>query len=590
MSRPRASVEPASERPRDFAAIARRYERDALSGRIPVCKWIRLAIERDRRDLAENRGRRALYRFDEEAGARVCRFVEKLPHTKGQWARDHQRLILSPWQVWVVMRAFGWKRRADGLRRFREVFLFVSRKNGKSALAAALAAYMLLADNEFGAEVYIGASTERQAFEVFRPLTQMLRATPRLVKAAGIELWAKSVSVPSTNSRCEPLIGRPHDGSSPSFAVADEFHQHASLDLISTMQTGMGAREQPMLLITTTAGSASDGGLSSPCYHHLQEVQRVLDGIERNDELFAALYTLDDGDDWRTGGFETFVKANPGLDVSLKWKDLQAMRDIALTASPMAQGDFKTKRCNLYVSNRSSLFAEGEWAACGDPELREADVQAMPDIRKTVFAVDLASVSDLACTMRMYSRFGEDGKEHYYLFGSAYLNEQAAQRGPNRLAYGVWERSGHLIVTDGSTTDHNVLVDELLDDAARVPTPHQFEVVFDPFTAPPSVRRVQEAGYIAIEFVQRDSNYAVPLDRFVAAVKERRLHHDGNPALAFCVANTGLKRTRKGLYCPDKTKPDAKIDMTVASLMAMSRIDVVDDGTTLPAGYEILVM
>ena len=158
---------------RDYPAIARKYAADVTAGRIIAGKSIRLQCKRFLDELREARKREFPYRFDAAKASRACRFVEKMPHTKGKWARSKQTLVLEPWQIWILCCTFGWLRKSDGTRRFRVLFVIVPRKNGKSALAAPIGLYMFCADGEFGAEVYSGATNEKQAWEGFGPARLM---------------------------------------------------------------------------------------------------------------------------------------------------------------------------------------------------------------------------------------------------------------------------------------------------------------------------------------------------------------------------------------------------------------------------------
>jgi hypothetical protein len=161
-------------------------------------------------------------------------------------------------------------------------------------LAAGIGLYMLLADREPGAEIYSGATSEKQAWETFRPAKDMLTKTPAAINYFGVEVFAKSISSAKTGSRFEPVIGKPGDGSSPHCCLVDEYHEHDTPDLYNTMETGMGAREQPLMLVITTAGF----NLAGPCFEKETEVKRVLDGVIDNPELFGMIYGIDDDDDW----------------------------------------------------------------------------------------------------------------------------------------------------------------------------------------------------------------------------------------------------------------------------------------------------
>ena len=322
---------------RDHPAIARKYAADVCSGKTPAGLQIRLQCRRflDELKLSKTRGSKFPFVFDEDKAARPCRFIEKLPHSKGKWARSKERLVLQPWQVWIIAVTFGWVYRAGerkGLRRFRRLFLVVPRKNGKSAIAAGIGLYMLCADGEFGAEVYSGATNEKQAWEVFKPARLMVERTPALKKHFGLEVPAKAIVRIADGSKFETIIGDPGDGQSPSCSIHDEYHEHADDGQVDTMVTGMGARDQPLQLLITTAGD----NLAGPCYALIQEERKLLAGIGQlngpplDHETLFVEYTIDEDDDWKS---EISVrKANPNIDVSVSGDFLRArIRDAVAT-------------------------------------------------------------------------------------------------------------------------------------------------------------------------------------------------------------------------------------------------------------------
>ncbi|MDN3627165.1 terminase large subunit, partial [Methylobacterium isbiliense] len=290
---------------------AHAYARDVVAGRIPAGRWIRLACQRHLDDLARQDDPAFPYRFDARKAAKVCKFLQLLPHTKGKWARKAERLRLEPWQLFKTAALFGWLRKADGLRRYRKAFLLIPRKNAKSTWAAGIGLYLFAADGEYGAEVYSGATSEKQAWEVFRPAKLMAQKTPALLQAFGIHVGAKNLHILANGSRFEPMIGTPGDGASPSAAIHDEYHEHPTDEQVDTMETGMGAREQPLLVIITTAGD----NLAGPCFALQQEAQKVLEGALYDPELFALIYTVDPEDDWTSE--LALRKANPNFDVSV---------------------------------------------------------------------------------------------------------------------------------------------------------------------------------------------------------------------------------------------------------------------------------
>lgn len=168
---------------------ANQYARDVVRGKIVACQFVIQACQRHLDDLMEEKSKSFRYRFDKDLAERAAKFIQLLPHTKGEWAFKRMPITLEPWQLFVICCAFGWVNKGSRLRRFREVYTEIPRKNGKSAISAGVALYCFACDNEFGAEVYSGATTEKQAWEVFRPARLMCKRTPMLTEAFGIEVY-----------------------------------------------------------------------------------------------------------------------------------------------------------------------------------------------------------------------------------------------------------------------------------------------------------------------------------------------------------------------------------------------------------------
>ena len=220
--------------PHSHDALA--YAYDVVNGHIPSCIRAKQSCQRFIKDLQELDG----YVYDIEKAEKACNFIQKMPHTKGKWAAQKKKLILERWQKFIICNLFGWVN-ANGKRRYRKAYLKIPRKNGKSILVAGVGHYMFSADGEHGAEVYSGATTEKQSWEVFGPARLMALRTPDYTSHFGIEVNAKSLTITDNGSKFEPLIGKPGDGSSPSCAIADEYHEHDTDDFVSTMETGQGA-------------------------------------------------------------------------------------------------------------------------------------------------------------------------------------------------------------------------------------------------------------------------------------------------------------------------------------------------------------
>ncbi|OGA13761.1 MAG: terminase [Betaproteobacteria bacterium RIFCSPLOWO2_02_FULL_63_19] len=539
-----------------------RYALDVTRGHIPACKWVKLACERHLADRKREAKPGYSYRFDAKAAAAFLARLERFPHVKGQWAKRKELIVLQPWQLFVLGVPFGWLRKRDGLRRFREIYIEVPRKNSKSTMAALVGLDMLMDQGEHGAEVYTGATTEKQAHEVFGPARLMLERSPEIREEAGAEIWAKAIVLPADNSKFWPVIGSPGDGASPSCSIVDEFHEHATADLVDTMVSGMGSREQPMLLIITTAGS----NLASPCRDKHLEAQKVLQGTLENDELFAIIYGVDEGDDWTKPA--AIRKANPNLGISVDESFLLAQQRQAVMNATY-QNRFKTKHLNVWCGASVAGISAADWKRAGDPGLKLEQFKG----ESAIFSLDLASKLDICAFMQLFTR-QQAGALHYYALGKYYIPEDTvAETRANQGAYRKWAAEGHLIVTEGAEIDFDNIREDVKEARSRVQAK---EIVFDPWRATQLAHQLAKDGAVVVEMGQTARNMAQAFDELLSALKAGRFHHDGNPVLAWMAGNVTAKSVAKGVVVPSKEKPDQKIDGIVAIVMAIARAVVVE--------------
>lgn len=557
---------------RDFAAVAEGYARDVTAKRIPACRWVRLACKRHLDDLKKQRRRDFPFRFDEAKAARPCKFIELLPHTKGRWARTKETIRLEPWQVFIICCVFGWLRKGDGLRRFRKLFLVVPRKNGKSIIAAGVGLFMLLADGEFGAEVYSGATNEKQAWEVFRPARLMVERTPALQSHYGVAVNAKTINVLGDESRFETLIGNPGDGQSPSCAIHDEYHEHQDDGQVDTMETGMGARDQPLQVIITTAGD----NLAGPCYADMQDCRKVLEGVLERDDLFYIEYTIDKGDDWKSDA--ALRKANPNYDVSVSGEWLRARQRDAI-ATPRKAAVFKTKHLDQWVSARAAYFDVEAWRRCTDGAIpvRAIDALALPLLkgRRCKLGLDLASKVDIAALEYLFEPLGpRPTKEDPYIRVGRYF--LPADRVAEVPAYSGWDAQSLLDVTPGNVTDYEEIKAAILEAVGRF----QVESVgYDPHQATYLVTQLQAEGVPVVEYRPVVLNFSEPMKELDALTKSRRLIHGGCPVMEWQISNVVAQVDKKDNVYPNKPRDEAKIDNPVAliSTVGLSMAGVTSD-------------
>lgn len=533
---------------------AHQYARDVVAGRIIACRWVKLACKRHLDDLASE-SHDFPYRFDADAADRVCEFVELMPHVKGKWRGT--TMTLEPWQCFLVCVVFGWVHAKTGLRRFRRVYQEVPRKNGKSSLVAALGLYMFTEDGEPGPEVYSGAGSEKQAWEVFGPARQMAKLMPPLQAHYGVDVNAKTLARVDANGKFEPVIGKPGDGSSPSFAITDEYHEHATSEQYDTMVTGMGAREQPMAWVVTTAGSDTSG----PCYDLRQTCTAMLEGKIEDPELFALIHTIDEGDDWTS--VEALEKANPNMGVSVFRDYLLAQQRDAIN-NPRKQVTFRTKHLNVWETAASPYFNAERWRRLADESLRIEDFAG----EECWKGVDLASKLDLAADVTLFRR-EIDGAEHWYAFLRPYLPESRAEDAENRH-YAGWSAEGALVLTPGDITDYAYIEADIRSDFDRFDVR---QLGFDPHNATYLMTRLMDeyGEERVVEVPQTVTHLSEPMKEVQALIEDGRLHHDGNPVFAWAIGNVTAKEDRNENVFPRKERRENKIDPAVALIIAMGR-------------------
>lgn len=535
---------------------AEAYARQVISGKIPACKWIKLACRKHLDELKLSKSADFPYYFDPAKAERVAKFLQLLPHTKGKWASKRELIKLEGWQLFSVCIPFGWLRKKDDTRRYRTILIFVPRKNGKSIIGGGVGVYMFTADGEFGAEVYSGATTEKQAWEVFRPAKLMVDRTPELRDHYGVEVNASNMCRLDDGSRFEPVIGKPGDGSSPSCAIVDEFHEHQDSTLFDTMETGMGAREQPLMLVITTAGSSIGG----PCHQLVRDAERMLEGAIDRPDLWAMLYTIDPGDDWTSEA--VLIKANPNYGVSINGDFLQARQRDAMQ-SAAKQATFRTKHLNEWVGAKNAWLNMLRWKEA--PARKSlAELEGRP----CIIGLDLASKIDIAGNLLLFPPV--EGDPIWHVHGRYYLPEVRVieELDSNTARYREFDALGLLTLTDGEVIDFEVIKEDLREFAGRFDVQ---QVAYDPWQATQLAQEMQAEGLLMVEVRQTVQNISEPMKELEAMTLRKVLAHGDCPILTWMASNVIAKLDVKDNIYPNKERPENKIDGIVGLIMAISR-------------------
>ena len=567
---------------------ALQYARAVVAGEIPACKWTRLACQRQLDDLAREPGPDWPWVFDEDRASRPCEFLELMPHIKGKWAREGRLIELEAWQAFIVTTVFGWIHAETRLRRFREGYVEVPRKNAKSTISSGLLLYMLAADGEHGAEVYSAATTRDQARIVFDDAKAMATRTPDLRTYLGVAILQHAITVAHTASKAAPLAaeGSTLDGLNVHFAVIDELHAHKTRAVYDVIDTARGAREQSLLWNITTAGTDRSG----ICYERRTHVTKVLEGVVTDPAIFGVIYTIDDGDDPFIES--SWAKANPNWGKSVLADDMQAAARKA-EAMPSALSNFLTKRLNVWVTGESPWMDMRAWDRCAEPKLQ--DLTPFHGAKAWI-GLDLAQKKDFAALVivfehefevsshtefdpafpatdpRMYRRVAKT-ERRWCVCTRLYLNELAIQESGNAHLSG-WARQDYVQVTDGDITDFDLVAQDLRTLCKDFDVQ---EIAFDPALSMYFAGKLIEEGLPMVEIQQRAMFFTPPLLQVENLVLERKLRHDANPVMTWMVSNLVVKVSKfNELRQPTKDRPENKIDGPVAMLMALGRALAVD--------------
>lgn len=533
------------------------YIDDVLSGKELVCRLTRLAVERQVKDLERQEYDNFPYYFDENAASAVIAFVRSLRHVSGKWAG--QLFDPEPDQVFKYAVIFGWKNKETKKRRFRRVYMEVARKNGKSFDASVIELVGLLLDSESRAEIYSAATTRDQAGIVFEVSKDILR---RLIKDSPaieqrIKVYAHSIVNVATGGRIGKVSSDAGklDGLSPSMWIVDEYHEHPTDKVLKVGETGMGAREQPLSVVITTAGF----NITGPCYELRKTAVQILEGVKSDDAFFSVIYTIDEDDDWND---ETvWKKSNPHIGISPSWEFMRAEYTRAKNEGSSAEVQFLTKNLNVWTSSKATWVQDDKWMKCATP----VDLEALEGARCWA-GLDLGEVFDFTAFCLVFGP--ETENDTYKMAWWFWIPEETAAIFESRGhgSYRQWADDGHITVTPGNVVD----LDYVIADIAEIGKRYKIETVgLDPWGSKTNVLKLQEIGMGITEVRQGYRSLSPPMKDFERLIMTGQIAHGGNPVMRWMMSNVNAVRDPAGNIKPDRTSKENKIDGVVAAIMAL---------------------
>lgn len=516
-------------------------------GEIPACRRIKEVYARLDAE-SQTPGR---YVFDEARATRPIEFIEWFcRHSKGEWAGRPVRLEL--FQKAFIQALFGFIDTETGLRRYREAFFLVGRKNGKSTLLAGLALYMLIADGEGGAEVYSTATKYAQARLLFDECHNMVKQSPELSKH--IKKRKTDLYYIPTMSKLQPLSRNSDslDGLNASFVIMDELHGIKDRNLYEVMRQSQSARRQPLLVMITTAGTVREC-IFDDMYSHACD---VADGVITDNSFLPVLYELDRRTEWSDPS--AWIKANPSLGHIKKLDDLQLKVERA-KQSPNDLSGVLCKEFNIRETVHSAWLSFDA--------INNTDTFDLEEFRGAycIGGADLSITTDLTCASLLLMKRGSDKKYvvQMYWLPADNLQERVTQ---DKIPYDKWAARGLLRLCAGNSINYSDVT------AWFVETVKQYDlfpawVYYDSYSARYFVEEMQMQGFTMVRCIQGAKTLSLPMQMLGADLQAHRVIYNNNPILKWCLTNTGVQTDRNGNIVPIKNQsPKQRIDGAAALL------------------------
>lgn len=515
--------------------------------------------------------------FDERAADKAARFFpDHLCLTEGEWAG--RPFELADWQENDIVRpTFGWKRE-DGTRRYRRVYVWVARKNGKTELAAGIAILMLLGDGEEAGQVWSMATDNNQARLVFDKATAMVAKSPSLSDV--LETLKTSIYCPALNAAFKPLSGRPtgKHGLSASGLIGDEIHEWPSGDLYQFLHDSESARRQPLEFLISTAGKK--GGHGEIIF---DECQKIRDGIIQDPETLVVIYAADPDDDWTKP--ETWAKANPNLGVSKKTAVMEAEAKRAMQL-PRLVNDFKRYQLNIWT-DQATLWLPFDacdddgnrfgWDHCTGP-VDWKDLEEKVAGKRCFGGIDLSAVQDLSALVWFFPE--QEGLDVPVMLPRFFKPERLlGEHGKrDRLPYSDWAKTGALIATPGNVVDYAFIKAQVMADGEKFQIAHagdmslddgQGGIAIDRWNAVQMSVELRQEGLPVVLFGQGFASMASPSAELERMVLCNGFHHGGHPVLKQHARVVAVESDPAGNIKPAKNKSTQRIDGIVAGIMAI---------------------
>lgn len=564
------------------------YINKVINKELPVCQAAFLAVKRHLDDIEKSKNNDYPFYFDEDEAKRPITFIQSLVHTKGEWANHN--IILESWEQFIIASIFGWRRKENKLRRYKKAYVQVSRKNGKTTFASGIGNYCFFCDSpaEAGVEIYYIATKKDQAKIAWSESERQIRKAKALNKEAITYKQTSTITKKKdTASKSKPLgqDSNTEDGLNPHLVIVDEYHAHPDNELLNVLESGMGARRQPLTFIITTAGFDK----TSVCFSEYEYAKQILQGSLNNDEYFCIIYEPDNIKDiWifmseykeklnnnqNTQEQEELInniifQANPNINISVKDSYLKSRLFEGLD-KPAQRTDILTKNLNVWTQASEVWISSDRWLKSYLHQ--NININELKGKRACI-GLDLATTRDIAAYVLCFDTVDNDP---YILLPRFFMpKENIRQRSKeDRVPYELWASQGLITLTNGDIIDFDIIESSILQDAKDFEI---IEIAYDPWKAIEIITHLESEGF---KMQQVRQSFAVGglsegTSLFEKTIDERKLLHGNNPVLNWMISCCEVKTDGRDNYLPvkpDRRKSYKRIDGVVASIMALHRV------------------
>lgn len=537
-----------------------------LDGEIIACQKHKWACQRFLGDIERQGTNDFPYIFDEQAALRFLSWMRLFKHRKG--ILKGQRIDPHIIQRFIFANIYGWKHKDTGYRRFKKAYWQVGRKNAKSQSLACVASYELMAFGAGASEVYCAATKKEQARIVWAETEQMLRQCPEL--KGSFRVAYHRIEHPATGSTMMALSKEDRksgDGFNPQCAIIDEYHAHNTAEIYDILDSGMGARPEPLLMVITTAGYE----LNHPCYRiEYEYVSQILnpDSPVTNEEYFVLVNELDKNaegellDDIKDEA--VWEKANPILCSYEEGRAYLRGQLRAALDAPEKMRTFLTKNTNVWLDQKEAGYMDmAKWKLCGQEDFDSSMLEG----QECIVGADLAAKIDL-CSLAFI--FKVDKK--YIILGHSFMPEDTLQTKlkTDKVPYDQWVREGWITLTPGAVTDYNFVIQHIKNFEQRYNCKVR-GLCCDPWNATQFMNDMATDGYVTVEIRQGVQTLGGPTKDFREQVYMGNVVHDNNPVLTWAISNAVTKMDHNENIMLDKAKSTERIDPIAAVLNAHVR-------------------